>query len=52
MSIHNMLCALKSRYIGLITKTAEENGFTINLLPPCYTNESLAKSIFRHLSSH
>jgi uroporphyrinogen III methyltransferase/synthase len=35
--------------IGPITaKTAEENGFTINLVPPEYTIESLTDSIVQY----
>ena len=38
--------------IGPITaKTAEENGFTANLIPPEYTIESLTDSIVQHFSS-
>ena len=38
--------------IGPITaKTAEENGFTTNLVPPEYTIESLTESIVQHFSS-
>jgi uroporphyrinogen III methyltransferase/synthase len=37
--------------IGPVTaKTAEENGFTANLIPPEYTIESLTESIVRHFS--
>ena len=39
--------------IGPITaRTAEENGFTINLVPSQYTIESLTESIVQHFLSH
>lgn len=39
--------------IGPITaKTAQENGFTVSLVPPEYTIESLTDSIVQYFSSH
>ncbi|MBW2345037.1 MAG: uroporphyrinogen-III synthase, partial [Deltaproteobacteria bacterium] len=39
--------------IGPITsKTAEENGFLVSLVPPQYTIESLTANIMQHFSSH
>lgn len=50
--LHKWMSSVAVACIGPITqKTARENGFTVNLIPPEYTIESLTDSIVQYFSA-